>query len=315
MEAAERGSRFNTLRRAWDCFASVLGKPNAAERAGASAKTVWAQPDPDRLLAQTCTRGPRWPIHHSNQQAHEAERDALESEGIRFLLGMQATQITRHRTHIGLTAKSHNRTEEISGSHILVATGRIPNTEDLDLNRAGIKTDEKGFILVDDQLKTTAEGVWALGDVKGGPQFTHISYNDYQIVYANVYEGKALSTQSRIVPYAVFTDPALGRVGQTERAARAQGRKLKIGKVAMTRVARAIERGETAGLMKLVADATSDRILGASILSSEGGELIQILSTLMLAENPYTSLKGAIYIHPTLAEGLFSLMDSVQPVD
>jgi pyruvate/2-oxoglutarate dehydrogenase complex dihydrolipoamide dehydrogenase (E3) component len=154
-----------------------------------------------------------------------------------------------------------------------------------------------------------------MGDVTGGPAFTHISYNDYQIIYGNLYENQKLSTKTRIVPYAVFTDPALGRVGLTEKQARAQGHKLKIGKVPMSYVARALERGETGGLMKLVVDAESDRVLGAAILSSEGGEVVQILSTLMLAERPYTLLKGAIYIHPTLAEGFFGLMDSVKAVD
>jgi len=150
--------------------------------------------------------------------------------------------------------------------------------------------------------------------VTGGPAFTHISYNDYQIIYGNLYEGKNLSTSRRILPYAVYTDPNLGRVGVTEKEARNSGRKLKIGKIPMTGVARARERGETQGLMKLVVDGDSDLVLGASILSSEGAELVQILSTLMLAEKPYTLLKGAIYIHPTLAEGFFSLMDSVKPV-
>jgi pyruvate/2-oxoglutarate dehydrogenase complex dihydrolipoamide dehydrogenase (E3) component len=151
--------------------------------------------------------------------------------------------------------------------------------------------------------------------VNGGPAFTHISYNDYQIVYGNVYEGKNLSTRTRLVPYGVFTDPTLGRVGLTEKEARAQGKQLKIGKAPMTWVARAIERAETGGFMKLLVDAANDQILGAAILASEGAELVQILSTLMLAERPYTLLKGAIYIHPTLAEGFFTLMDTVKPVD
>src|SRR5207253_8831783 len=139
--------------------------------------------------------------------------------------------------------------------------------------------------------------------------------NDHQIVYGNLIEGKDLTTENRLVPYAVFTDPQLGRVGLTEREARAAGYKLKIGKIPMAGVARAIERDETAGLMKLVVDAHTSRILGAAILATEGGELIQMLGTLMLAGLPYTLLKGAVYIHPTLAEGFFALMESVQPVD
>jgi pyruvate/2-oxoglutarate dehydrogenase complex dihydrolipoamide dehydrogenase (E3) component len=167
---------------------------------------------------------------------------------------------------------------------------------------------------VNGRLETSAPGVWALGDVKGGPAFTHISWNDYQIVFGNLIEGKDLSSDGRLVPYAVFTDPQLGRVGMTEGEARATGRPLKIGKIPMGWVARAIERDETAGMMKLIVDGKNDRVLGAAIVGTEGGELIQILGTLMRAGAPYTLLKGAIYIHPTLAEGFYSLMDEVKPV-
>jgi pyruvate/2-oxoglutarate dehydrogenase complex dihydrolipoamide dehydrogenase (E3) component len=196
----------------------------------------------------------------------------------------------------------------------LVATGRSPNTTDLGLDKAGIATDKSGFIKVNGRLETSVPGVWALGDCKGGPAFTHISYNDFQIVYGNLVEEKNLTIENRLVPYCVFTDPQLGGVGMTERGARAKGYKLKIGKCPMTRVARAIERDETAGLMKLVVDASNDRVLGASILASEGGELVQILGTLMLSNQPYTLLKGAVYIHPTLAEGFFALMEDVKAV-
>ncbi len=147
------------------------------------------------------------------------------------------------------------------------------------------------------------------------PLFTHISYNDYQIVFANLIEGKNLSIKNRIVPYCVYTDPELGRVGMTEKEARAQGRPLKIGKIPMSKVARAVERDETAGMMKLIVDATNDRILGATVLGTSGGELVQILYTLMLGDLPYTLLKGAVYIHPTLAEGFFFLMDAVKTVE
>src|SRR5262249_18166406 len=201
----------------------------------------------------------------------------------------------------------------ISGTHLLVATGRRPNTRDLGLDKAGIATDKDGNIQVNERLETSVPGVWALGDCKGGPAFTHISYNDFQIIFGNLIEGKNLSIADRYVPYCVFTDPQLGGVGLTEREARAKGYKLKTGKIPMTRVARAIERDETAGMMKIVVDASNDRILGASILCSEGGELVQILGAMMLAKQPYTLLKGAVYIHPTLAEGFFALLDSVAP--
>ena len=198
---------------------------------------------------------------------------------------------------------------------MLAATGRRPNTDDLGLDKAGVPLDSRGYIKVNGRLETAVPGIWALGDVKGGPAFTHISYNDYQIAYANIIDGKSLSIENRYLPYSLFTDPQLGRVGLTEKEARATGRKLKIGTYPMSRVSRAIERDETAGFMKMIVDAGTDRILGASILGIEGGELVQILGAMILANAPYTVLKGAVYIHPTLAEGFFRLMDSVQPVN
>ena len=164
------------------------------------------------------------------------------------------------------------------------------------------------------RLETNVPGIWALGDVNGGPAFTHISYHDYQIVFGNICEGKNLTTENRYLPYSLFTDPQLGRVGMTEKQARASGRKLKIGTFPMSSVSRAVERGETAGFMKLVVDAATDRILGAAILGSEGGEVVQVLGALILADAPYTVLKGAVFIHPTLVEGLFGLMEAVKPV-
>jgi pyruvate/2-oxoglutarate dehydrogenase complex dihydrolipoamide dehydrogenase (E3) component len=239
----------------------------------------------------------------------------LESEGITILVNARATQVSGESKRVTVQVQGSKGTQVVSGSHLLAAVGRTPNTPELDLEKAGVKTNQKGFVVVNDRLETSAPGIWALGDVKGGPAFTHISYNDFQIVYGNLIEGKNLSTRSRLVPYSVFTDPQLGRVGLTEKAARAAGHKLKIGKVPMSQVARAIERAETQGFMKLVVDAGTDHVLGASILSAEGGELVQIVSTLMLADKPYTLLKGAIYIHPTLAEGFFTLMENVKPVD
>ncbi|HEV2425860.1 MAG TPA: mercuric reductase [Terriglobia bacterium] len=240
----------------------------------------------------------------------------LEGEEIRFLLNSHPVRVRDEGGRITLMVETEgSRAQTLKGTHLLIATGRRPNTDALDLDRAGVAMDNGGYVKVNDRLETTAPGIWAIGDVKGGPAFTHISYNDYQIVYGNLVEKKNLSIKNRIVPYSVFTDPQLGRVGMTERQARDERRKLKVGKIPMTQVARALERDETVGLMKLVVDAATDKVLGAAILSSEGGELVQILSTLMLADQPYTLLKGAIYIHPTLAEGFFGLMDSVKPVD
>jgi pyruvate/2-oxoglutarate dehydrogenase complex dihydrolipoamide dehydrogenase (E3) component len=240
---------------------------------------------------------------------------ALEGEGVRFVLNAQTTRVGKQDGQVVLELEAGGRRETLRGTHLLVATGRRPNTDDLGLESAGVAVDRQGFVRVNSRLETNVPGVWALGDVKGGPAFTHISFNDYQIVYANLIEGKSLTTDNRLVPYSVFTDPQLGRVGMTEKEARAVGRRLKIGKIPMSWVARAIERDETAGLMKLVVDAATDRILGASILATEGGELVQILGFVMLAGAPYTLLKGAVYIHPTLAEGFWTLMEEVKPVD
>jgi pyruvate/2-oxoglutarate dehydrogenase complex dihydrolipoamide dehydrogenase (E3) component len=242
-------------------------------------------------------------------------RKALATEGIGFVLNARTTGVAKQNQRIVLSYETTNGPQTVSGSHLLVAIGRKPNTDDLGLEKAGVRTNCAGYIAVNNRLETNVPGIWALGDVKGGPAFTHISYNDYQIVYANLIEDKGLTTDHRLVPYAVFTDPQLGRVGLTEREARATGRRLKMSQIPMAWVARAIERDETAGLMKIIIDAETDRLLGAAILATEGGELIQILSAFMLTGAPYTLLKGAIYIHPTLAEGFWTLMEGVKPVD
>ena len=240
---------------------------------------------------------------------------ALEAEGITFVFNARTTQVKTSEGRLTLSIQCGGERKDVSGSHLLVATGRVPNTDKLDLDKAGVRCDKRGFVEVNGRLETNVPGIWALGDVKGGPAFTHLSYNDFQIVYGNLVQGKNLSIEHRLVPYCVFTDPQLGGVGMTEKEAREKGFSLKIGKMPMTSVARAIERDETEGLMKLVVDASNDMVLGASILASEGGELVQILGTLMLAKQPYTLLKGAVFIHPTLAEGFFGLMESVKPVD
>jgi pyruvate/2-oxoglutarate dehydrogenase complex dihydrolipoamide dehydrogenase (E3) component len=254
-------------------------------------------------------------LPHEDADVARELQQALEAEGIRFVLKARTTRAERDDGQVVLRLEDGEGAESVRGSHLLVATGRRPNTDDLGLEAAGVQTTTQGFIPVNGRLETNVPGIWALGDVNGGPAFTHIAYNDYQIVSANLIEGKDLTTANRLVPYAVFTDPQLGRVGLTEKEARATGRQLKIGKIPMAWVARAVERAETAGLMKLVVDAETDRILGAAILSSEGGELVQILEFVMRAGAPYTLLKGAVYIHPTLAEGFWTLMEEVKPTD
>lgn len=254
-------------------------------------------------------------LEHEDAEVAAELLKILEAEGIKFVLDSRVTQVEKAGGEIRLTYDGALGESSISGTHLLVATGRTPNTDELALGNAGVECDAHGYIKVNTRLETTAPGIWALGDCKGGPAFTHISYNDHQIVFANLMEGKTLTTENRHVPYAVFTDPQLGRVGLTEKEARQKGYKLKIGRLPMNHVARALERDETAGSMKIIVDAADDRILGASILATEGGELVQLLGVLVMAGIPYTLLKGAVYIHPTLAEGFFALMESVQPVD
>ncbi len=261
-------------------------------------------------------------IHRGEQLLPREDADviqelqrALEAEGIEFRLNSTTTRIDKVNERVVVNLEAAGGVETFTGTHLLIATGRRPNSDELGLDAAGVRTDPHGYIQVNNRLETNVRGIWALGDVKGGPAFTHISFNDYQIVYGNLIGGQSLTTDDRLVPYSVFTDPQLGRVGLTEKEARATGRRLKIGKIPMSWVARAIERDETAGLMKLIVDAETDQILGAAILSTEGGELVQILSAVMAAKAPYTLLKGAIYIHPTLAEGFWTLMEEVKPVD
>ena len=246
----------------------------------------------------------------------EALRAVLAEEGIAFRLGATARSVRPTDDGFVLTfTGSSGGEEDLAGTHLLVAAGRVPNTDDLGLDRAGVETDRKGFVVVNDRLETNVPGIWAIGDVKGGPAFTHISYDDHLVIYDNLIEGGNRSIAGRLVPYALFTDPELGRVGLTERQARAAGHRLKIGSIPVANVARATERGETTGLMKIVIDANTDRVLGAAILSPEGGELVQILMTLMMADAPWTLMKRAIYIHPTMAEGFFGLMESVRDAE
>jgi pyruvate/2-oxoglutarate dehydrogenase complex dihydrolipoamide dehydrogenase (E3) component len=195
----------------------------------------------------------------------------------------------------------------------LVATGRVPNSDALNLAAAGIQTDDRGFIKVNDRLETTASGVYALGDIKGGPAFTHISYDDFRIIRANLLEKKNASTSNRLVPYTVFIDPQLGRVGLTETEARAQKRNIRVAKLPMTSVARALETDETRGFIKAIVDAETNQILGAAVLAIEGGEIMSAIEIAMMGKLPYTALRDGVFAHPTLAESLnnlFTAMDS-----
>jgi pyruvate/2-oxoglutarate dehydrogenase complex dihydrolipoamide dehydrogenase (E3) component len=239
---------------------------------------------------------------------------ALQAEGIDFRINAKTTGIAKSGGGIELDIEGADGKEAVQGSHLLLAIGQVPNTDQLGLDAAGVEIDEHGWIKVNGRLETNVPGIWAIGDVKGGPAFTHISYDDHLVIYENLIEGKDRSIDGRIVPYALYTDPELGRIGMTEKEVRAAGYKLKVGSIPMSYVARAIERSETQGLMKLVINAENDRILGVAILGSEGGELAQSLMMLMLADQPWTLLKQRMFIHPTLTEGFFALMDSVKAV-
>jgi pyruvate/2-oxoglutarate dehydrogenase complex dihydrolipoamide dehydrogenase (E3) component len=206
-----------------------------------------------------------------------------------------------------LTVRTQDGERQIEGSHLLSAIGRIPNTEALAPQAAGIRLDDRGFIEVDEYLETSVPGVYAMGDIKGGPAFTHLSYDDYRILRANLIRHEKVSTRDRIVPYTMFIDPQLGRAGLTEREARAQGRAIRVAKLPMSAVIRAIEVGETRGFMKAVVDADSGQILGCAVLGTEGGEIMTMIQVAMLGKLTYTAMADAVFTHPLLAEGLNTL--------
>ena len=254
-------------------------------------------------------------MSREDEEVAQTLQEALEGEGIIFHLGKEATRVGKNGRGLEvMVSYQDGGIQTLSGSHLLLAAGQVPNSDDLGLEAAGIETDEDGYIEVNERLETSVPGVWAIGDVKGGPAFTHVSYDDHLIIYDNLIHNKNRSVKDRIIPYALYTDPELGRVGLTEKAAREAGYSLKVGQIPMARVARAIERGETAGLMKVVVNGDNDRILGAAILGTAGGELVQTLMALMMAGAPYTVFEKAMFIHPTLTEGFFALMDNVEPV-
>src|SRR3984885_2845769 len=232
----------------------------------------------------------------------------LRDDGIPVLTSTTPLRVERaDGGRLRLTVQTEDGERPIEGSHLLSAIGRIPNTEALILEAAGIRLDDRGFIEVDEYLETSVPGVYAMGDVKGGPAFTHLSYDDYRILRANLIRHEKASTRDRIVPYTVFIDPQLGRAGLTEREATAQGRAIRVAKLPMSAVIRALETGETRGFMKAVVDADSGQILGCAILGSEGGEIMTMIQVAMLGQLTDTAMAGAIFTHPLLAEGLNTL--------
>jgi pyruvate/2-oxoglutarate dehydrogenase complex dihydrolipoamide dehydrogenase (E3) component len=232
----------------------------------------------------------------------------LRDDGITVLTSSTAAGVEpAEGGRLRLTVRTEDGERQLEGSHLLSAIGRIPNTEALTPEAAGIRLDDHGFIEVDEYLETSVPGVYAMGDVKGGPAFTHLSYDDYRILRANLIGHEKASTRDRIVPYAVFINPQLGRAGMTEREARAQGRAIRVAKLPMSAVVRAIETGETRGFMKAVVDADSWQILGCAVLGSEGGEIMTMIQVAMLGKLTCTDMADAIFTHPLLAEGLNSL--------
>jgi pyruvate/2-oxoglutarate dehydrogenase complex dihydrolipoamide dehydrogenase (E3) component len=236
----------------------------------------------------------------------------LEEENIKIITGSQAIKFKKtNKGNISATVKTGDKEHQIKCSHVLVAVGRAPNTETLALDKTGVKTDEHGFIKVDDKLETNVQGIYALGDVKGGPAFTHISYNDYTIVYRNLVEGQNLSTKDRPVPYCMFTDPQLGRIGLSEAEAKKQGLNIKVAKLPMAHVARAIETGDTRGFMKAVVDAKTKKILGAAVLGQEGGEIMTVLQMAMEGGITYDRIRYCVFAHPLYSESLNNLFMAI----
>ena len=236
-----------------------------------------------------------------------ALEDILRAEGIVIHLGAHAARVDGGPGAVRLQLKDDTVLE---GTHLLVAVGRTPNSDSLDCPTGGVALDERGFIRVDERLRTSAEGVYAVGDVTGAPQFTHVSYDDYRVLRDELLGGPARSPVGRLIPYTLFTDPQLGRVGLTEAQARKRGLPIKVAELPMSRVARAIESSETGGLLRAVVHAETDRILGFAALGFEGGELGSVVQMAMLGDLPSAVLRDAIFPHPGLAESLNNLFDS-----
>ena len=254
-------------------------------------------------------------LSHEDPEVCGAIQAALEAEGIQIRLGAECIQLAHDAASVTANVHCSEGPPQVAGSHVLVAMGRVPNTADLDLDKAGVETDHAGYIKVDDELRTNVPGIWALGDCNGKGAFTHTAYNDYEIVAANVLEGNSRRRLSDRIPcYALFVDPPLGRVGLTERDALAQGHAIRIGSRPMTRVARAIEKGETRGLIKVVVDAQSNLILGASILGVGADEAIHSIIDIMAARAPYTTLKNTVHIHPTVSELIPTVLGELGPI-
>jgi len=239
-------------------------------------------------------------------------RSILEREGIAVRTGAKCIALERGPSGVRVQVDCDDEPKFVDGTHLLLAVGRRPNTDDLGLDRAGVATDERGYIRVDDQLRTNVDGIWALGDCNGRGAFTHTAYNDFEIVTANLLDGDPRKVSDRIEAYALYIDPPLGRCGMTEAAAKKTGRRILVAKRPMSRISRAVEKGETQGFMKIVVDAESKQILGAAILGVGGDEIIHTVLDVMYAKAPYTVIQRAMHIHPTVSEYLPTLMGELR---
>ena len=253
-------------------------------------------------------------IAREDEAVSAAIQAILEGEGIDIRLNAKCLSVARYGSGVAVGLSCEDPSRELTGSHLLLAVGRVPNTADLGLDKAGIKTDEHGYIVVDDQLRSNVAGIWALGDANGRGAFTHTSYNDYEIVAANLLDHDRRRVTERIPAYALYIDPPLARVGMTEREVRASGRQALVGRMPMSRVGRARERDETLGSMSVLVDAQTRKILGAALLGIEADEVIHAILDVMYADVPYTVIQRAMHIHPTVSELIPTLLGDLKPL-
>ena len=253
-------------------------------------------------------------IPRDDPDVSEAVKEILEAEGVEFQMNAECAGLENRNGQVAVTASCAPGDVEVVGSHVLLAVGRVPNTDDLGLDKAGVETDKRGFITVNDELRTNVPGIWAIGDANGRGAFTHTSYNDYEILAANMFDDDPRRVSDRITAYGLFIEPPLGRAGMTEAEVRNSGRKALVGKMMMARVGRARERSETQGFMKMLIDAETDRILGAAILGIGGDEIIHSVLDMMYADQPYTVIQRAMHIHPTVTELIPTMLGSLEPL-
>jgi pyruvate/2-oxoglutarate dehydrogenase complex dihydrolipoamide dehydrogenase (E3) component len=256
--------------------------------------------------------GPRL-IGREDEDVSETVREIMESEGIRIRLNAKCVSLAKPDSRIAVGVECDEPPPEVLGTHVLLAAGRVPNTSDLGLDRAGVATDSRGYIMVDDQLQASVPGIWALGDCNGRGAFTHTAYNDYEIVADNLFNRDHRRVSDRIQTYALYTDPPLGRCGMTDAEIRKSGRPALAAKYPMSRVTRAVEKGETQGFIKISVDAETKQILGAAILGLGGDEVVQVLLDIMYAKAPYTVVQRAMHIHPTVTEFLPTVLSELEP--